>query len=262
MVIGVLVPFERKDEVPSQEYHPGLTYEAYEMHPLRKLYDARTDSFLCWDPEQKENVLIKHSFVERNVLPMCSQVLVKVWSLCMRKLINHIAYKPSGRSRKEEDTGEDEEEKLRKMMEHDQVYVMGKIVPPRACSNDYEKCVWISIEVRHTVGNLKNIPFADMITIQVPPEDLRPMIQEAQYTSEANSAGTKSVTKYIKKKKKRKATKHKNSTKTKHHDNGGGNSQADDDDDDENDDNDDDNDDETSIIISRFIYANKVNDSL
>ena len=31
------------------------------------------------------------------------------------------------------------------------------------------------------MGNLKNLPNADMITIKVPPEDLRPMIVASEY---------------------------------------------------------------------------------
>ena len=34
----------------------------------------------------------------------------------------------------------------------------------------------------HKVGNLKNIPYADMITIRVPPQDLRPMLKVQRYT--------------------------------------------------------------------------------
>lgn len=33
-------------------------------------------------------------------------------------------------------------------------------------------CIWASIEVRHTIGYLKDTSYADMITMKVPVEDL------------------------------------------------------------------------------------------
>lgn len=33
-------------------------------------------------------------------------------------------------------------------------------------------CIWVSIEVRHTIGYLKDTSYADMITMKIPVEDL------------------------------------------------------------------------------------------
>lgn len=78
--------------------------------------------------------------------------------------------------------------KLKETLESDSVYIMGKVVPPRDC-NSYDQSVWVSMEVRHTVGNLKNMSNADMITLQVPPEDLRPMIDPSFYESGGGGGG-------------------------------------------------------------------------
>ena len=95
--------------------------------------------------------------------------------------------------------------KLKETLESDGVYIMGKVVPPRDC-NSYDQSVWVSMEVRHTVGNLKNMPNADMITLQVPPEDLRPMIDPSFYdtTTTGGGAASNNLNRY--KSKKRKST--------------------------------------------------------
>lgn len=110
----------------------------------------------------------------------------------MEKLTRHIGYsaaKAGGRSAGTTDA------QAREILKRDSVYVMGKIVPPRDCDS-YDQSIWVSIEVRHLVGNLKNMPNADMITLQVPPEDLRPMIDPAAYEDPRGCAGRASAHKY------------------------------------------------------------------
>lgn len=115
-------------------------------------------------------------------MPMCADVLIKSWSKSMEKLIRHIGYKGYQRSTPDE--------MLVKNLERDKVYIMGKIVPPRECDS-FEQVVWVSMEVRHTVGNLKNMPNADMITMKVPPEDLMPMVDTSGYSMELNGVSSK-----------------------------------------------------------------------
>lgn len=128
---------------------------------------------------------------------MCSDILIKSWSKCMDGLYKHIGYKKTGvRSMTEE--------QLRSSLEKDKVYIMGKIVPPRE-SDSFEQMVWVSIEVYHTVGNLKNRSKADLITIKVPPEDLKPMVDTSGFDVVENH-GSSSKKFSIKKSKKRKGS--------------------------------------------------------
>lgn len=193
-VVGVLAPMQlledNMEDVAAEHYHPGMTYEAYTKHPLRRLYDAKTDSFLCWNPAENKCVVVQHEWVERSVLPMCSVVLIKAWAPCMERLVKHMTYK--GLEKK------GSEDKIRASLEQDNAYIMAKIVPPRSCTDYDSLCIWVSIEVRHIVGNLKNMPYADMITIQVPPADLRPMVDASEYSTQVH--GT-SATKYVAKRK-------------------------------------------------------------
>jgi hypothetical protein len=53
------------------------------------------------------------------------------------------------------------------------LYVMGRIVPPRECFFNNDHGIWVAVEVRHTVGNLKGMHNADMITLKIDPEHLR-----------------------------------------------------------------------------------------
>lgn len=202
--VGVLMPMQGvvvdPETVPAEEaasaeggnaaaaYHPGVTPSDYASHPLRRLYSAKTDSFLCWDPEQDKCVPVMHEWVERNVIPMCSQVLVKAWSPCMQTLVQHISYKGLQRAR-----GADVSEILLQTMRDNNVYIMATIVPPRD-TNDYAIKVWVSFEVRHTFGNLKNMPFADMITIAIPPSDLRPMVEASSYNIKPCGASSSTYT--------------------------------------------------------------------
>lgn len=174
--IGVLSPMPPpgadgeldEDYEEDEPYHPGISLADYHTHPLRKLYNATTDSYLCWDPENNSCIPVKHEWVERNIIPMCTPLLVRAWAPCMSGLLRHISYRGRGSSATKE------------VMERDGVYVQCKVVPPRE-ADSFTNHVWVSIEVRYTVGNLKNLPNADMITIKVPPEDLRPMIVAADY---------------------------------------------------------------------------------
>ncbi len=126
-------------------------------------------------------------------MPMCSDVLIKSWSKSMESLIRHIGYKGYRRSTPDET--------LLKNLEKDKVYIMGKIVPPRECDT-FEQVVWVSVEVRHTVGNLKNIPNADMITMKVSPEDLMPMVDTSGYSMELNGVSSRKYSRKTSKKRK------------------------------------------------------------
>ena len=171
-LIGVLIPF------------PSSLVGDTEGHPLCRLYDAKHDSFLCWDAESNEAKEVSHQWVEENVIPMCSDVLVKAWSPCMEKLVKHIGYKGYSKGG---------EKDPRECLKKDRVYVMGKIVPPRDC-DVYDQKVWVSMEVRHTIGNLKNMANADMITMKVAPEDLMPMVDTSGYDVEGNGISSKKYT--------------------------------------------------------------------
>ena len=264
--IGVLVPFEEVEEdddtgvrqVPGTAYHPGISAEVYRTHPLRRLYDAKTDSYQYWCPDAQARVTAKHSWVEQSVLPICSQVLVKGWSQCMEKLAKHIG--PRKGASTVRTVSSSEEGSLQREMKRDMVFVMGKIVPPRGC-NEYDVGVWVSIEVRHTVGNLKNMPYADMITLKVPPEDLRPMVDSGDYVVESCSTST---SKYTLAPGKRKASGNRGSGKRDVNNNQAKLGQRDiEDEDGEEDDGSSDgtrDEDEKTFIISRFIYASKVTD--
>jgi len=182
--IGVLVHIRLEEvEDETDAYHPGMTREEYTNHPLRRLYDAKSDSFMCWNPDEKKCVVVKHEWVEKNVIPMCSVVLIKSWADCMKKLVPHMTCDGLAKGSTKKDKS----------------YVMAKIAPPRSGS-EYEEKIWVSIEVRHTVGNLKNMPYADMITIQVPPADLRPMVNATEYKMQRHG---NSAAKYTSNKRKR-----------------------------------------------------------
>lgn len=263
--IGVLVPFEEEEggeeeveNVSQAAYHPGMSPETYSTHPLRRLYDAKTDSYQYWCPDSQTRVTVRHSWVEKSVLPICSQILVKGWSPCMEKLAKHIAHRRAAGSSRPAVSSE--EGSLQKEMKRNMVFVMGKIVPPRGC-NEYDVGVWVSIEVRHTVGNLKNMPYADMITLKVPPGDLRPMVNSKDYVVEACGTSTSkyTLTRSVGQGKRKadrntripsKRVGNRGSDKERSgKDSGDGNIEGDDEDEEE---------DEGTIIISRFIYASRV----
>ena len=139
--IGVLIPFPDGMVDNISDIMAG--------HPLCKLYNAKHDSFLCWDDTTNETKEVPHQWVEDNVIPMCSDVLVKTWCPCMEKLVKHIGYK----GYKKNGGNAVCEKELQASLEKDKVYVMGKIVPPRDC-DAYDKTVWVSMEVRlNTMSN-------------------------------------------------------------------------------------------------------------
>jgi hypothetical protein len=193
--IATLVPFNNEEEES--------------QHPLERFYHAPTDSFRCFDPISKEYRIVKHAWVQENVLPMCSKVLIQAWTApCMQKLRDHI--------------GSSQQQQQR-------LYVMGRIVPPRECFfNNNDHGIWVAVEVRHTVGNLKGMHNADMITLKIDPEHLR-TFDPSQYRSHKQlPKGIIEYTDASHRKKRRR--------------------EEDEDDDD----------DDNEMVVATFIYANKV----
>lgn len=129
--IGVLVPWA-KDDV-----------ELIATHPLSRLYDAEKDAFLCWNPDTMDKEEVSHEWVEKNVIPMCTTVLVKAWSMSLEKLVKHVGYRRAGGGNSRGLT----EAQIREILKADRVYIMAKVVPPRDCDS-YDQSVWVSIEVR------------------------------------------------------------------------------------------------------------------
>ena len=191
--VGVLVPFECTDiaHIAGDD-----NAAAAQRHPHARLYDAETNSYRCLcvsassslsdssdadhdDADDAANHSIRtmtHEEVDARVLPMCSSVLVKGWGHGMQKLAGHIRYGGSSSSRRGVSAAAAAE-----AMKRDRVYVLGKIVPPRECSSFTDVGVWVSLELRHVVGNLKNMPYADMITVKLHPSDLRIMLCAEDY---------------------------------------------------------------------------------
>jgi hypothetical protein len=129
--IGVLVPWA-KDDV-----------ELIATHPLSRLYDAEKDAFLCWNPDTMDKEEVSHEWVEKNVIPMCTTVLVKAWSMSLEKLVKHVGYRRAGGGSSSRGMTETQ---LREVLKADRVYIMAKVVPPRDCDS-YDQSVWVSIEV-------------------------------------------------------------------------------------------------------------------
>lgn len=168
-------------------------------HPASRYYDAEDDSYAVWSPKnnqyrychthtrEEENNLIKvtgdvdifcrrvdHDWVESRLLPMCSPILIKAGAPSVSCLVDYLDYHCGSSLERD---GEEEE-----------VFILGRIVPPRQVATAtaagdagggdgqeedccYEsKCVWVSIELRHTIGYLKGMPFADMGNIKIPVE--------------------------------------------------------------------------------------------
>ena len=190
--VGVLVPFapvadaDADAEASDAYYHPGLSLEAFHAHPLRRIYRAETDSCMMWDPSNSQaadphssTTQVTHQWVCNNVLPMCSTVIVEAWAPCMHSLHNHLSVRalcessaPGTRAQK---------------LKSSNVHVMAKIAPPRDCDSYEREKVWVSIEVRHTVGNLKNMSNADMITMLVDVAAVMLMPSTKEYAVENNN---------------------------------------------------------------------------
>jgi hypothetical protein len=198
--VGTLMPLRGNDGELSSDllgsedapdaYHPGISAQAYESHPLRRLYDAATDSLLVWDPRTDGTVAPEtatdegdelyagmcvpkvHKWVEDNVLPMCERVLVRAWGHAASGLVRNLRCGVTVPRGAPGGSPSDHVERMRDALRERRVYIAARIAPPRD-SSEYALGVWVAIEVRHTVGNLKNQANADMITIRVPPCDLR-----------------------------------------------------------------------------------------
>lgn len=198
--VGVLAPRsdpalisqQTQSQCP-QDYHPGVTDQVYMAHPLRRLYDASLDRYNVWiggiptsskaDVEttalQKKATTMIHMTqdqVEQYILPMCTDILVQAWAPCLGTLWQHIPGTHTTQSQLK-DRG---------------VMLMGKLTPPRSSMGYETNTVWVTIEVRHGVGNLRNMSHADMITVQVPPIHIRiPAALNTKRKTSGTSLGSK-----------------------------------------------------------------------
>lgn len=98
--VGVLVPVVQN---PAKE------------HPASRYFAAAIDSYRVWSPVQQREVRATHAWVETNILPMCSTILVKGWAPCMEKLVPHMGGPASAAG-----------------LEEGRIHIMGKVVPPRS----------------------------------------------------------------------------------------------------------------------------------
>lgn len=98
--VGVLIPVVKD---PARE------------HPASRYFVAETDSYKCWSPVQQAELRATHAWVEQNILPMCSTVLIETWKPAVQQLVPHLGT-----------TCMDVQE-----MQENRVYLLGKVVPPR-----------------------------------------------------------------------------------------------------------------------------------
>lgn len=107
---------------------------------------------------------VTQDWVEKHILAIGTKVWIKTWNNeQMKQLYKHIPFThtQSTTSRHIVDYSKLEEE---------QVFVAGVLSPPRKRHVTTEG-IWVSIEIRHTHGSLRNVPYADMITLCFPCPD-------------------------------------------------------------------------------------------
>jgi len=200
--VGVLVPHpehevQRLSNTGSRGPYPGLSKEEYFSHPLVQYYHANTNTYAV-SLGDGTVVYKKQRWMEKHVIPMCTQLLVRAWSTSLQKIWKHILHS-SSKNRlqaqgQQQHAGQaqhaaaDQTDNLERQFRRDGVHLLCTVVPPReSIQRSAEDGIWVSMEVKHTIGNLKGMSYADMITLQVPAKDLVAVSPDALAAAEAVS---------------------------------------------------------------------------
>jgi hypothetical protein len=115
-------------------------------------------TYVCYNPLTQKRERASQDWVERSVLAIGTNVLIKAWCSDFKPFLMHIPKRRSGR-------------RTQAAVKEDGVHVCAVLCPPRS-SSSYMQKVWVSVEVRHQNGSLRNLAHADMISLAVSPDHL------------------------------------------------------------------------------------------